>query len=324
MRYVEHAGVPAGGAPMSVLGFGCSALLGRASRAESEGAVAAALDLGITFFDTARSYGYGRSETLLGELLEGRRQQMFLCTKFGILPAEGGWKQRVKPLARAVVKAFPGLRQAARRQAASEFTKGQFSVEVLRTSFEASLRELKTDYVDMLLMHAAPASVLAQDDLLEALARLVASGKVRMAGISGELPVMAEYFKRRPEPLKTAQFALNPAHFGFVSETRKASDLLLVANHPYGGPGGKAGDLVAGLAADAKLPKELREKLAAGDAQVLPEVVLGGILAGTGVNAVVPAMMQVRHIESNVRALEECRFSGEELGILRERLVARG
>ena len=325
MRYVEHAGVPGGGgAPMSVLGFGCGALLGRASRAESERAVAAALDLGITFFDTARSYGYGRSETLLGQLFAERRQRVFLCTKFGILPAQGGWKHRVRPLARAVVKAFPGLRQVARRQAAAEFTGGQFSVEALRTSLETSLRELRTDYVDMLLMHAAPSSVLQQDDLLGAIGRLVESGTVRVAGISGDLPVMAEFFGRRPRPLTTAQFALNAASFGFVGETRQNGDLLLVANHPYGGPGGSAGALVAGMAADAALPLALREKLAAADGQVLPEVMMGGILARTGVSAVVPAMVQVRHIESNVRALEECRFSEEELEMLRERLAEPG
>ena len=191
----------------------------------------------------------------------------------------------------------------------------------LKSSFETSLRELKTDYVDMLLMHAAPESVLAQDDLLEAMGRLVESGKVRMAGISAELPVISQYFAQRPRMLTTAQFALNLSLMEFVAETRKNTDLLLVANHPYGGPGGNAKARIATLAADERLPRTLREKLDVGDPQVLPEVVLNCILQGTGVSAVIPAMMQVRHIASNVKAVEECRFTAEELGLLRSALA---
>ena len=321
MRYVDHpllAG--AGSARMSVLGFGCSALLGRASAKESEHAVAAALDHGITFFDTARSYGYGQAEGLLGRRLAGRRNQLFLCTKFGILPSATGWKQKAKPLARAVIKAFPSLRAVAQRQVASEFNKGQFSLQTLHASLETSLRELRTDDVDMLLMHAAPMSVLAQDDLLEALARLVESGKVRMAGISGEHDVIAAAFAQRPPGLTTAQFALNASNLGFVAETSRHGDLLLVANHPYGGPGGNAAAAIAALRDDEALPQALRDKLSQGDPQLMPEVVLNCILSETGVSAVIPAMMQVRHIAGNVRAIEQCRFTSAELRLLQTAL----
>jgi aryl-alcohol dehydrogenase-like predicted oxidoreductase len=57
----------------SVLGFGCSAVLGRAGRRASLAALGAAYEAGITFYDTARSYGYGESEALLGEFLRGRQ-----------------------------------------------------------------------------------------------------------------------------------------------------------------------------------------------------------------------------------------------------------
>jgi aryl-alcohol dehydrogenase-like predicted oxidoreductase len=323
MRFIDLPGPAAsGGAKISSLGFGCSPLLGRASRRESEQAVAAALDHGITFFDTARSYGYGESEGLLGRMLAARRDRIVICTKFGIRAAQGGWKQWMKPAARAVVRSFPGLRGAAQRQAASQFTGEQFSVAALQESFETSLRELGTEYVDLLLMHAAPVSVLAQDDLLEAMERLVEQGKVRIAGISGEQPVIAEYFEKRPAPLRTAQFALNLENIGFAEETRANPDLLLVANHPFGGPGGDSRMRIAALGADERMPNELREKLSAGDAQVLPEVVLNCILSETGVSAVVPAMVQRMHIESNVRAVESCRFTTVELATLRQVLAA--
>ena len=307
---------------MSVLGFGCAALLGRASRKESLTALATAFDAGITFYDTARSYGYGGSEGLLGEFFAGRRDQVVICTKFGILPASsGGWKQKIKPIARAVVKAIPALRKAAQAQAATQFVGGQFDLATLKSSFETSLRELRTDYVDMLILHAAPESVLAQDDLLEAMGRLVEAGKVRMAGISAELPVIEKFFAERQKPLTTAQFALNLSLMDFVAQTQRNADLLLVANHPFGGPGGNAAERIQALRQSPTLPQTLREKLSPGDPQVLPEVVLNCILSGTGVTAVIPAMMQPHHIASNIAAVENCRFSTAEIAMLRTSLA---
>src|SRR5438128_566601 len=135
------AGGDGKGAPMSVLGFGCSALGGRSSRRESLAALGTAFDAGITFFDTARSYGYGQSEGILGEFLRGRREQAFVCTKAGILPsAQAGWKQRLKPVARSVLRVLPGLRGLVRRQIGDQFVAGQFSVEAIGSSFETSLR----------------------------------------------------------------------------------------------------------------------------------------------------------------------------------------
>ena len=319
MRYLE---LTPGGAKTSVLGFGCAALLGRASRTESLTALGSAFDAGITFYDTARSYGYGGSEGVLGDFFAGRRDKVVICTKFGILPAsKSGWKQKIKPIARVVVKAIPALRRAAQKQAASQFVIDQFDLATLKSSFEISLRELRTDYVDMLLLHAAPASVLEQDDLLEAMGRLVETGKVRIAGISADLPVISRYFKERQKPLLTAQFAMNLSLMNFVPETKKNADLLLVANHPFGGPGGNAHATIDLLRNDASLPQTLREKFVSGDPQLLPEVVLNCILDGTGISAVIPAMMQVPHIASNVKAVENCRFSSAELALIRQQLA---
>jgi len=323
MRYLDLSGVaPGSSAKLSEVGFGCAALLGRASRKESLAALSTAMDAGITFFDTARSYGYGAAEGLLGEFLGTRRSEIVICTKFGILPTPNNWKQKLKPLARTVIKAFPGLRQAAQRQAATQFVAGQFTLDTLRTSFETSLRELRTDRVDMLLLHAAPESVLAQDDLLDAMQRLVEGGKALVAGISAELPVISRYFHERQPQLKTAQFALNLTLMDFVAETRRNADLLLVANHPFGGPGGNAAALIASLRSSSALPEALRKKLADDDPQLMPEVVLNCILHGTGVGAVVPAMMQPHHIKSNIQAVENSRFNDEELDLLRSALTA--
>ncbi len=314
-----------GSLQISELGFGCAAVAGRVSRKESLLALHAAHDAGITFYDTARSYGYGQSEGIVGEFLQGRRESVVLCTKFGILPTVvSGWKQKIKPAAQLAIRAFPGLRAMAQKQVRDQFVPNQFTPEILRISLETSLRELKTEYVDILLLHAAPATVLEQHELLDALDRLVRSGKVRMAGISAEVPVIERYFAERPKPLTTAQFALNLTNIGFAAETRKNDDLLLVGNHVFGGPSGAAAgrQMLAALHVSTGLPADLREKLDPGDPQAFPEMVLNCLLRGTGLTSIVPAMMQIRHIQSNIRALEKCRFTDQEITLLRQHLCS--
>ena len=324
-----------GGPQVSVLGMGCAAMMGSAGRKQSLAALEAATDAGINFFDTARSYGYGQSEGLLGEFLAGRRDQVVLCTKFGILPAARSWKQTIMPLARGLLKMFPGLRGAARRQAGGMFTENQFSVPLLRTSFETSLRELRTDFVDILLMHAAPPAVLDQHELLRELERLVEQGKVRMAGISGDLPTIERTLAERPAVVRTAQFACNLGNFSFLERTAAdhasgtghaaAPEMFLVGNHPFGGPTGVAETKarIGQLAADPGLPDSLKAKLDPADPQLLPDLMLNAILTGTGIGAVIPAMLTPRHLKSNCRAVMESRFTAGEIGTLR-RLLARG
>lgn len=327
MRSIALPGVPDTDAQLSVVGFGCSALLGRASRRESLLALNTAFDAGITFYDTARSYGYGAAEGLLGGFLaaagSSRREKIILSTKFGILPVARNWKSMVKPVARAAVRLVPSLRQAAQRHAAGQFNTNQFSLTNLQSSLETSLRQLRTEYVDMLFLHEAPASVLAQDDLLEALGKLVEQGKVRRAGISAEHAVIETAFAKPHAPLTVAQFAMNLSNLGFAERTVQEKSMLLVANHPFGGSTGVEGsrERIAKLAASKKLSAEIREKLTLDDPQLLPELVLNAVITGTGISAVVPAMMTPAHIHSNIRAVESCRFTAEELGQIRGALA---
>ena len=94
MRYVDLP-IPSGGmaAQVSVLGFGCAALMGRVGRRDSLAALAAAQDAGINFFDTARSYGYGESEALLGQFLTGSiaadRMASDMNVVFGVMARHG-------------------------------------------------------------------------------------------------------------------------------------------------------------------------------------------------------------------------------------------
>jgi aryl-alcohol dehydrogenase-like predicted oxidoreductase len=320
---VRYVALPNGLPSASVLGLGCAAMMGSASRRESVDAIAAAANAGINFFDTARSYGYGESESLLGDYFACRRDKVIFCTKFGILPTAPGWKQSLKPVARAALKFVPALGNAARAHAGQPAA-NQFSVETLRSSLETSLQALGTDYVDILLMHAAPMSVFAQEDLLDELGRLVDEGKVRLAGISGEHDVISATFAARPPVLQTAQFAVNVDTLSYLNEIPSEPKMFLVANQPFGGTSGVAETRrrIEGLHKDVTLPAELREKLDFADSQLLPELILNAILSGTAIDAVIPAMLTPAHLQANCDAVTRCRFTAGELTRLRQILVS--
>ncbi|HTX41734.1 MAG TPA: aldo/keto reductase [Acidobacteriaceae bacterium] len=310
------------GISSSVLGFGCSALLGRSGQKQSLRALAAAWDAGITFFDTARSYGYGESETLLGEFLRGRRDRAVIATKFGILASpQPLWKRAAKPVLRALLAVAPQARSAVRRQAAGEFAANQFTVEVLERSLHESLRKLRTDYVDLLFMHSAPASVLAQPELLAALEKLVTSGKVRVAGISCEPDVAALALQQKPRPLRAVQFPCNVFDLSATGMADASGNCgwATIANHPFGGVMRvqQCRAMLGQIAASPATPAGLREKLGTVEDAVLADVVLNLIVQGTGIQVVVPAMMKTEHLRRNVEAMEGSRFSGDEIVWLR-------
>jgi aryl-alcohol dehydrogenase-like predicted oxidoreductase len=310
----------------SALGFGCSALLGRVGRRESLAALGAAYEAGITFYDTARSYGYGESEALLGEFLRGRRESVVISTKFGILPAQTSFlKETIKPLARKVLQMVPSARKAVQRQIGAQFSPNNFTVEVLRESVETSLRKLGTDYIDLLFMHSAPVSVLQQEDLLEAMQRMVSEGKVRRVGISAEPEVIEAALAANLAGLRSFQFACNLFDLGIAAKlSGRGTDVVAVANHPFGGVQrvAESKTLLASLSRDERAPVGLREKLLVVDDAVLADIVLNAVTNGTGIQVVIPSMMQVRHLQTNVKAIERSRFSSEELAWLRGAVTA--
>lgn len=139
-----------GSLSVTVVGIGCNNFGGRIDEKRTEEVVNAALDAGINFFDTADTYADGKSEDLLGRFLGTRRSQVVIASKFG-LPMEGQGK---------------GARP-----------------EYIRKAFDASLRRLKTDYIDLYQQHV-PDPAVPIGDTLGALDELVKAGKVREIGCS--------------------------------------------------------------------------------------------------------------------------------------------
>lgn len=170
------------------IGLGCARLgsvLGR-DRSEAHLLIHAAFDRGIRFFDTANIYGQGESERILGAALQSRRKQVTIVTKAGqYFPA---WMQLAKPLKRI---ASPLIRRSgAGRYVVSRAREAplprEFSARHLRASVEASLRRLKSDYADIILLHSPPPDVITRGEALGALDKIRAAGKAARIGISCE------------------------------------------------------------------------------------------------------------------------------------------
>jgi aryl-alcohol dehydrogenase-like predicted oxidoreductase len=306
------------------LGFGCGSVLGRVGRAASLRAMNAAWDAGIRLFDTARSYGYGDAEAVLGEFLRGKREHAIVATKFGIVPQKQSALNRIAvPVARAALQ-VPGVRALVRRGGSREVTYGQFTVAGLRSSLESSLQQLRTDHVEVLFLHEATANALQQQDLMAELDALVQTGKVLRVGIYGGADVIAESMANGPSTLGAMQFGANsfdPVVAGFTEGNHRG--MFLIANHPFGGERRVAqtrATLVA-MSADEAVPAELRDKLRDGDWQALLEAIFGAILNGTGTHALVLSMMRKDHIRANARAVESSRFTNADLTLIRKHLL---
>lgn len=327
---MQKAEIGSTGICCSVLGFGCSSMLGRSGKRESLRALGAAWDAGITLYDTARSYGYGESEALLGEFLGGRRHQAVISTKFGILPVRPPlWKRAVKPAARAVVGIVPSLRATVRKGAGQQFSDSHFSVKELEASIETSLRKLKTDYIDLFFLHSPPASVLKQNDLLAAMERLLATGKVRAAGISGDSEVIDATIERQPAPLRVLQFPCNlldSSTAGRIQSKALAGTPRFgaIANQPFGGAARihESREILLRIAKAPEVDAVLRDKLGQIDDGVLSDIALNVVLSHAPVDAVVASMMRVLHVDKNVTAVTKSRFTTHELREIEDRIAA--
>jgi aryl-alcohol dehydrogenase-like predicted oxidoreductase len=145
------------GLQVSVVGLGCNNFGRRLDVHQTLAVVDAAIDAGITLFDTAETYGgAGRSEEMLGEVLLTRRDRVVLATKFGSQGSDMGYG----PAAGA---------------------KGSRSY--IRRAVEQSLRRLRTDYIDLYQIHT-PDPVTPIEETLSALTDLVRAGLVRYVGHS--------------------------------------------------------------------------------------------------------------------------------------------
>jgi aryl-alcohol dehydrogenase-like predicted oxidoreductase len=307
----------------SVLGFGCGSVLGRVGRAASLRAMNIAWDAGITLFDTARSYGYGDAEGVLGEFLRGKRDQAIVATKYGITPRKlSALKRMALPIARRALL-MPEVHSLVHR-GGHEATFGQFTAAGLRASLELSLRALRTDHVDVLYLHEATAGAMRQPELMAELDALAQAGKMLRAGLYAGAEVAAECMANGPATLSALQFGANvfdPVAPGMAERNQRG--MLLIGNHPFSGAQRvtRTKAVLASISADETTPRELRDKRRDCDWQGVLEAIFGMILNGTGMHALVFSMMREDHLRANARAVESSRFTSTEQALMRRRLL---
>jgi aryl-alcohol dehydrogenase-like predicted oxidoreductase len=184
-----------GGPEVTVVGLGTNNFGGRCDLEQTRAVIEAALEEGITLFDTADIYSQGLSESYIGEVLEGRRDRVVLATKFG-----------------SEMEGAPDLAPGSRAY--------------IRWAVEGSLERLRTDVIDLYQLHK-PDPTTPVAETLEALNELVVEGKVRWIGSSNFDAAMIEEADGIARERGFARFVSAQNHYSFLH--REAEDEILPA-----------------------------------------------------------------------------------------------
>ncbi|RJT83078.1 aldo/keto reductase [Arthrobacter cheniae] len=284
------------GLDVSRLGLGCMGMSAfyTGSGKDDAGATTTlhrALELGVTFFDTAEMYGPYANEELVGRALKSRRDDVVIATKFGTI-----------------------------RHTAGDSMDLDGSAENVRLSVEGSLRRLDTDYIDLYYQHRMDPSVPVEDTM-GALAELVEEGKIRHIGLSEAAPdtirranavhqvtaLQTEYslWSRDPEreilplvrELGIGFIPYSPLGRGFLTGTIRSVDQLDASDFRRNNPRFAGENLQANIRIVEHVDEVARQVGATPG-----QVALAWLLAQGDDIAPIPGTKQVRYLEENVAA----------------------
>jgi aryl-alcohol dehydrogenase-like predicted oxidoreductase len=276
---------------VSRVGLGCNNFGRRVDRRGTRQVVEAALQAGITFFDTADTYGSGDSERFVGDALGGRRPEAVVATKFG-------W-------------------------ASDELPGG--SPERVRRSLDASLARLGMDAVDLLYYHR-PDRVTPIAETLGAMHELVAGGKVRALGLSNVDTALLREAAGTGVPIAAVQNRYSLVHRGdddgVLALCRELSigyvpyfpleSGLLTGKYRRGEPPPAGTRLAGGIADDDFDEVERLEAFASAHDRTLLEVAVGGLASIEGIASVIAGATSAEQVRANAAA-GEWRLSAAEL-----------
>ncbi len=205
---MEQIRLASSGRETTRLGYGCSSIMGALGRRQSLRLLEAAYDAGIRHFDVAPMYGYGEAESCLGEF-RSEHNDITITTKYGIAPPKrGGMLRAARRVVGPVLQRVPALKRRLTRAAgavAAPAEKSHFSADEARASLENSLRALRTDLIDVLLLHEAEASDLTDDSLLNFLHEAVEQKKIGSFGIGSDSAKLPTLLRERPAYCQVVQ-----------------------------------------------------------------------------------------------------------------------
>jgi len=294
------------GISASALGLGCGRLGSFASGGSGTAALRLldeAFDLGINFYDTADSYGQGESETLIGKVFRRKRDRIVITTKVGyrlrgMIPLLFAVKPLLRPLLRHL-RAARAVTLGVRPSAMGI----DFEPGYIRRAIEKSLRRLRTEYIDFYLLHNPPLDVARDRTVLELLASLQRSGKIRHYGLSCT-SAEAGLAALEDAGVRAIEFPLSPVsvsnHEALLAATARRS-VGVFANQPFAaGAALGLGGTTGGRHGAAILAAAARD-LGSSPAQLL----LQFALHCKGVSIVLAGTTNPAHLQENVRAVTE-------------------
>lgn len=280
----------AGGPQVSVVGLGTNNFGPRIDYEAAVAVVDAALDAGVTLFDTADIYGQGTSEEFIGRALEGRRDRVLIATKFGKEMDES-----------------PSDRRGSR--------------EYIRQAVERSLERLRTDVIDVYQMHE-PDPNTPLDETLGALHELVQEGKVRYVGSSNYSAEQLEQADTLARERALTRFVSAQNHYSLVEreiedDVLPACERLGIGQLPYfplasgllTGKYTRGVEATEGRLAGREIAEERWERAEAlqryADERGVPllHVAIGGLLGlSPAVSSVIAGATKPEQVRANVEA----------------------
>ena len=207
---MEQIALGTSGRQTTRLGFGCGNIMGAMGRRDSLKLLESAYEAGIRHFDVAPRYGYGEAESCLGELLQRHPGQITVTTKYGIFPAKRTSLITLgRRIAGPIVKNLPGVKQRLAQMAKATTRNKErptFTAAQARASLDDSLAALRTDHIDLWLLHEVSASDLQDDALRHFLEDLVQQGTIGSFGVGSSADKVPALLAERPAYCRTLQY----------------------------------------------------------------------------------------------------------------------
>jgi aryl-alcohol dehydrogenase-like predicted oxidoreductase len=180
------------------------------TRSESIRLLEAAIDCGVTYFDLARSYSWGRAEAIFGALLPRHRDRLIIASKAGILPPKRSILRRIgSRTIRTLHNIVPSFKGYISAPDVWTLRDGVFAPADLRTSLETSLLKLRTDYLDIFLLHECKPTDTAQPELFDFLEKIKKEGKIRQFGLATGIDETLSILETRPALAPVVQIPNN-------------------------------------------------------------------------------------------------------------------